>query len=108
MAAFAATAMPRRRRCERGYEAISANVAARQPGTALDGMLVAKQIEAGLELVLGVSRDPEMGPVVMFGTGGVWLIPLWPNRKYTAVESAELGPAADRREIMAPMIGRTG
>ena len=38
---------------------------------ALDGMLVAKQVAGGTEVVLGVQRDVEMGPVVMFGMGGV-------------------------------------
>jgi acetate---CoA ligase (ADP-forming) len=38
---------------------------------ALDGMLVAKQVSGGTEVVLGVQRDVEMGPVVMFGMGGV-------------------------------------
>jgi acetate---CoA ligase (ADP-forming) len=37
----------------------------------LDGMLVAKQVAGGTEVVLGVQRDIEMGPVVMFGMGGV-------------------------------------
>jgi acetate---CoA ligase (ADP-forming) len=36
-------------------------------------MLVAKQISDGIETVLGIHRDPEMGPVLMFGMGGVWL-----------------------------------
>ena len=39
----------------------------------LDGVLVAKQITGGTETVLGVQRDVEMGPVVMFGLGGVWV-----------------------------------
>jgi acetyltransferase len=39
----------------------------------LTGMLVAKQIRGGSELVLGINRDPEMGPVVMAGAGGVLL-----------------------------------
>ena len=39
----------------------------------LDGMLVAKQAKGGLEVVLGIHRDPEVGPVVMVGTGGVLL-----------------------------------
>ena len=34
-------------------------------------MLVAKQVSGGTEVVLGVQRDVEMGPVVMFGMGGV-------------------------------------
>ncbi len=42
-------------------------------GVPLDRVLVAEQISGGLELVLGVHRDPEVGPVVMFGTGGVLL-----------------------------------
>jgi acetate---CoA ligase (ADP-forming) len=37
----------------------------------LDGVLIAEQITGGLELVLGASRDPEMGPVILFGSGGV-------------------------------------
>jgi acetyltransferase len=40
-------------------------------GATLDGMLVAKQVSEGTEVVLGVQRDVEMGPVVMFGMGGV-------------------------------------
>jgi succinyl-CoA synthetase beta subunit len=39
----------------------------------LDGVLVAKQMIGGVEAVLGIHRDPEMGPVVMVGMGGVWL-----------------------------------
>ena len=36
-------------------------------------MLVCQQIRGGLELVLGLHRDPEMGLVVMAGSGGVLL-----------------------------------
>ena len=39
----------------------------------LDAMLVCQQIRGGLELVLGLNRDPEMGLVVMAGSGGVLL-----------------------------------
>jgi acyl-CoA synthetase (NDP forming) len=39
----------------------------------LDAMLVCQQISGGLELVLGLNRDPEMGLVVMVGSGGVLL-----------------------------------
>jgi acetyltransferase len=37
------------------------------------GMLVCRQIRGGLELALGLHRDPEMGLVVMAGSGGVLL-----------------------------------
>ncbi len=39
----------------------------------LTGMLICRQIRGGLELVLGLHRDPEMGLVVMAGSGGVLL-----------------------------------
>jgi acetyltransferase len=38
-----------------------------------DGVLIAEQVSDGLELVLGMHRDPEMGPVILFGAGGVEL-----------------------------------
>jgi acyl-CoA synthetase (NDP forming) len=37
----------------------------------LEGILIAQQVKADLELVVGASFDAEMGPVVLFGTGGV-------------------------------------
>jgi acetate---CoA ligase (ADP-forming) len=51
----------------------AATIAARANSLAasLDGMLVAKQVSGGHEVVLGAQRDVEMGPVVMFGMGGV-------------------------------------
>jgi acyl-CoA synthetase (NDP forming) len=54
------------------YERIAGNV--RRAGIeSLDAMLVCQQISGGLELVLGLNRDPEMGLVVMAGSGGVLL-----------------------------------
>jgi acetyltransferase len=37
----------------------------------LEGILIAQQVKAELELVVGASLDAEMGPVVLFGSGGV-------------------------------------
>ncbi len=56
-----------------GFARIHDNVAAHDPDIALDGVLVAAVVSGGLELVIGIDDDPEMGPVVMFGSGGVWL-----------------------------------
>ncbi len=54
------------------YQRITDNV--RRAGVdRLDAMLVCQQVSGGLELVLGLHRDPEMGLVVMAGSGGVLL-----------------------------------
>jgi acetyltransferase len=37
----------------------------------LDGVLIAQEMAGGLELVLGAHRDCDVGPVIMFGSGGV-------------------------------------
>ena len=42
-------------------------------GAPLEGILVAEQVNDGVEMVLGIHRDPEMGPAVMVGMGGIWL-----------------------------------
>ncbi len=46
---------------------------ARAADVELDGLLVEGQGPKGLEVVVGGMRDPEVGPVVMFGAGGVQL-----------------------------------
>src|SRR5262249_58276356 len=55
----------------RAYAKLGQNYAKARAGAKLDRVLVAQQIVGGVELVLGVQRDPEVGPVLMFGTGGV-------------------------------------
>lgn len=52
---------------------ITENFARARGGQHLEQVLVAEQISGGIELVLGVQRDPEVGPVLMFGAGGVLL-----------------------------------
>jgi acetyltransferase len=54
------------------YERIVTNVQPTEAGQP-DAMLVCQQVSGGLELVLGLNRDPEMGLVVMAGSGGVLL-----------------------------------
>lgn len=55
------------------WDTIAANVRAHGRTKPLEGMLVCQQVSGGLELVLGLHRDPEMGLVVMAGSGGVLL-----------------------------------
>lgn len=42
-------------------------------GVETEGVLVAEQVTGGVEMVLGLQRDPEFGPVLMVGMGGIWL-----------------------------------
>ncbi|WP_324276743.1 acetate--CoA ligase family protein [Blastococcus brunescens] len=52
-------------------DGILANVAERLPDAVVDGVLV-QRMEKGLaEVILGFRRDPEVGPVVVLGVGGV-------------------------------------
>jgi hypothetical protein len=50
-----------------------ARVREREPDARLEGALVARMIEGGVETVIGIKRDPVFGPVVMFGLGGVYV-----------------------------------
>lgn len=83
------------------YNGIIANVAAYDSDIALDGVLVAKAVSGGLELVIGINHDPEMGPVVMFGMGGVWLELF----KDVAFAAPGLDEAGARRMIDATKAG---
>ena len=37
------------------------------------GMTVQPQARPGVEVIIGMSKDPQFGPVLMFGLGGVWV-----------------------------------
>ncbi len=56
---------------KKAFNDITARVKKLKNKPKLEGILIAQQVKAELELVVGASLDAEMGPVVLFGTGGV-------------------------------------
>jgi acyl-CoA synthetase (NDP forming) len=56
---------------KKAFDDITARVKKLKGKPKLEGILIAQQVKADLELVVGASLDAEMGPVVLFGTGGV-------------------------------------
>ncbi|MDI1240002.1 MAG: acetate--CoA ligase family protein [Polaromonas sp.] len=55
------------------YRAITTSVAAAAPAARIDGVLVVPMRRQGVELFVGVRRDPEWGHVLALGLGGVWI-----------------------------------
>ncbi len=55
------------------YDDLIAAVRAFDPTASLDGVLVSPMRETGVELIIGVVDDPQFGPVVMCGLGGVFV-----------------------------------
>jgi acetyltransferase len=105
------------------YARLAQNLAKARPGAKLDQVIVAEQVSGGVELVLGVQRDPEVGPVVMFGSGGVNLelyrdvsfgsvpLPLW--QAQAMIERTAAGklldgyrgtPVGDKGSVLAALV----
>lgn len=78
------------------WDRLHRNVASARPGLALDGVLVEAMGVPGLELVIGGRRDPDWGPVLMVGLGGIWIEVLNDVR----LMPADLPPDAVVNEIM--------
>jgi acetyltransferase len=105
------------------FARLGQNFAKARPGDRLEQVLVAQQISGGIELVLGVQRDPEVGPVLMFGTGGVHLelhkdvsfgavpLPLWQAKAMIERTSARQllkgyrgSPPCDEESVLAALV----
>jgi acyl-CoA synthetase (NDP forming) len=54
------------------WQTLHDNVRRADPTLALDGVLVERMAPRGLELMIGAKRDPEWGPVLLLGLGGIW------------------------------------
>ena len=66
------------------FAEMATRVAALGPGARIDGYLVEKMAPRGLEMVVGARRDPDWGPVVLLGLGGVWIEALKDVRLFPA------------------------
>ncbi|WP_439533519.1 acetate--CoA ligase family protein [Polymorphobacter sp.] len=56
---------------DRAWTQLHANIHAHDPSLALDGVLVEKMGRRGVEMIVGARNDPDWGPVVLAGFGGV-------------------------------------
>ncbi|MDP2627340.1 MAG: acetate--CoA ligase family protein, partial [Candidatus Rokubacteria bacterium] len=76
-----------------------------QPSAVVDGFLVQRMLRPGHELLLGMIRDEQFGPLVMVGFGGIYVEVL----KDTAARLAPLSPAEALEMLdelrMAPVLG---
>ena len=56
-----------------GFATLMQRTADRAPGARVSGVLVAKQLDGGVECILGLHQDPVFGPVAMVGLGGIFV-----------------------------------
>ncbi|MBO9697506.1 MAG: acetate--CoA ligase family protein [Sphingopyxis sp.] len=80
-----------------GWARMQASVAAYSPGLVLDGILVEAMGKRGLELIIGARNDPEWGPIILAGLGGVQA-EIW---KDVRLLPTDLSRAAIIRELHA-------
>jgi len=78
------------------WRRLQEDVAAARPGLVLDGVQVETMAPPGMEMVVGGRRDPDWGPVLMAGLGGLWVealhdVRLMPPDLSHAAIMAELG-----------------
>jgi acetyltransferase len=76
-------------------DAMLARVRQRRPGAAITGILVQPMAPPGKELLLGAVRDPQFGPLLMVGFGGIYVEVL----RDTATRLAPVPPAEALRML---------
>ena len=55
------------------YELMMMRIHEREPNARLQGMLIQEMITEGREIIVGMTRDLQFGPMLMFGLGGIYV-----------------------------------
>ncbi|MDO9527430.1 MAG: acetate--CoA ligase family protein [Gemmobacter sp.] len=55
-----------------GYDILIDRAHKANPQARIEGVLVAQQVQGGVETIMGIKNDPVFGPVAMFGLGGIF------------------------------------
>ena len=58
---------------KKAYDEILKRVRKQYPKAAVHGVSVQKMVRPGTEVIVGISKDPQFGPVIMFGLGGIFV-----------------------------------
>ncbi len=56
-----------------GFDLMMMRILQQVPSVVIEGIYVEKMVDPGLEVIIGVSRDPQFGPMLMFGLGGIFV-----------------------------------
>ena len=62
-----------RSRVEAAFDEIMASCKAAVPDANIEGVAVQGMAEKGTEVIIGMTKDPSFGPVLMFGLGGIFV-----------------------------------
>jgi acyl-CoA synthetase (NDP forming) len=57
----------------KSYDEIIQNAKKYNPTSEIRGVLIQEMVTGGIETIVGVSQDPQFGPVIMFGLGGIFV-----------------------------------
>jgi len=82
----------------KAYEEILEAVGQKHPQARIQGVSVQKMARSGVEVIIGMSKDAQFGPVLMFGLGGI-LVEVLKDVSFRIVPLAKRDAAEMVREI---------
>jgi len=89
-----------RREVEKAYNRIRERVGRYMPEAPIYGIEVSKMIDEGVEVIIGMSRDIQFGPMIAFGLGGIYV-------NLLKDVSFRLASALNNRKAIEEMIAET-
>ncbi len=57
---------------ETGFQELNQRIREKVPGAAIEGILVQKMVSGIAEVIVGTNYDWQLGPVILFGLGGIY------------------------------------
>ncbi len=66
------TGIESKQEVKEAYREITDNIHHNAPGSKINGVQLQEQLD-GLEIALGMKRDPQFGPMIMIGLGGIYI-----------------------------------
>ena len=82
----------------RAYGEILSAIKRKYPRAVIHGLTIQKMAPRGTEVIVGMSKDPQFGPVIMFGLGGI-LVELLKDVSFRIVPVTRRDAAEMVREI---------
>ncbi len=86
---------------DQAYERMIGAAKEKYPEAKIDGISVQKMVDRGVEIIIGMSKDPQFGPMLMFGIGGIF-VELFKDVSFKIVPLTE----KDAEDMLAEIKGR--